>query len=196
MDVFVAAVVLGVAAGLTVRGRSTYGPPRAIPIVIAAALVQLVGGRFEGRLRTAVIALSLLLALAWLLWQRRHAASVLLSVGALANAAVIAVNGGMPVDPYALAKVGRAGVDVADGFLYKHVALDAGTRLAFLADRIPIPVQRNVISIGDVVMAIAIALWMADGVAGWRMSRRSTRAVHGQHGRGADPGFVARRVGS
>lgn len=193
---FVLAVALGISLGLTVRRRSKYGPPRAIPLIVAAASLQLVGGTIDRRYRPATVVLSVVLALAWLLFQRRHAASLLLTVGAGANAMVIAANGGMPVDPHALAAVGRAHVDVAQGFLYKHISLDSGTRLSFLADWIPVPIQRNVISIGDVVMAVAIILWIADAVAGWRSARRSTGTMDGQHGRGPDAGFVANRVGS
>jgi hypothetical protein len=70
---------------------------------------------------------------------------------------------------------------VTAGFLYKHVPMDSSTRLAWLADRIPIPVQRNVVSIGDVLMAFAIALWTADTVRGWRTARGSPGTVDGEH---------------
>jgi hypothetical protein len=192
--VFVLAVLIGVTGGLTIRSRSRFGSPRAVALILGAAGLQLLGGRAPEGARPAVVAVSLALACAWLLCQRRHAASVLLAVGAAANTAVIAANGGMPVDSSALASVGRANLDVSNGFLYKHIPLDIGTRLAFLADRIPIPLERNVISIGDAVMAAGIALWVADAVAGWRAARRSSPAVHGEHGRGAEARLLPSRV--
>ncbi|MEY2459846.1 MAG: hypothetical protein QOG30_1676 [Acidimicrobiaceae bacterium] len=193
---FVLAVAVGTIVGLTVRRRSTYGPPRALPLIVVAALLQVVGGSVAERLRPATVGLSVALGIVWLFGQRRHAASVLLALGAGANALVVVANGGMPVDSDALATVGRAHLDVAQGFLYKHVPLDSGSRLSLLADRIPIPIQRNVISIGDVVMAAAIALWVADAVAGWRSARRSAGTMDGQHGGGPEAGFVANRVRS
>jgi len=151
--------------------------------------MQFIAAATTGWVHGGLLIASVATAVAWLLLQRRHIASALLSVGAALNLVVIAVNGGMPVDDGALAAVGRRGTDVTNGFLYKHVALTAGTKLAFLADRIPIPVQRNVISIGDVVMAVAIGVWISDAVGGrfaprratCRATRQSTCAVHGQH---------------
>jgi hypothetical protein len=176
-----AAVALGVVFGLLVPGPSRYARPRATALVVAAAAVQVGSQVFEGWRHTAGLVLSLALAAAWLAVQRHHLASTLLSAGALMNLAVIAANGGMPVDPDALRAVGRSGVDVTAGFLYKHVPMDSGTHLAVLADRIPVPVQRNVISIGDVLMAVAITLWVADSVRGWRFARRSPGAVDCEH---------------
>jgi hypothetical protein len=146
-----------------------------------AAATQVGSQVCSGWLHTAGVGLSLVLAALWLTVQRRHLAGSLLIAGASLNLAVIAVNGGMPVDPAALEAVGRSGVDVTAGFLYKHVPMDNATRLAWLADRIPVPLQRNVISIGDVLMAVAISLWIADSVREWRTARPSPRAVDGEH---------------
>ena len=44
------------------------------------------------------------------------------------------------------------------------------------------PVQRNVISIGDVLMALAILLWVADSIREWRTARRSAGTVDGEEG--------------
>jgi hypothetical protein len=162
---------------------SRYGAPRANAAAFAAAGVQLVSVLASGSLHVAMLAASIGLGALWLVLQRRHVASLLLSCGALLNLVVVVANGGMPVDPSALAMVGRRGVDVTSGFLYKHVALTADTRFAVLADRIPVPVQRNVVSLGDLLMAIAIALWIADAVGGWVCGRRSARSMDGEHGR-------------
>lgn len=53
----------------------------------------------------ALLATSVLLGTLWLALQRRHLASVLLGIGVGLNVAVVAVNGGMPVDSGALASV-------------------------------------------------------------------------------------------
>jgi hypothetical protein len=179
----VAAVALGVVLGFEWRGPGRYGRPRAVALVLAAAAMQVGSQVFSDWPHTAALGHSLVLGVLWLAVQRRHVASALLSAGALLNLVVIAANGGMPVDRAALEAVGRPSVDITAGFLYKHIPMDGGTRLSWLGDRIPVPVQRNVISIGDVLMALAIVLWVADSVRAWRMARRSPCAVDGEHRR-------------
>ena len=147
-------------------------------------LTQVVSLATSGVVHDVLLWTSVVLGGLWLALQRRHLASVLLAIGAGLNFAVVAANGGMPVDSDALARVGRRDVDVTRGFLYKHVPMTGDTRLSWLGDRIPVPIQRNVISVGDVVMAVAICLWVADGVGSWWNERRSAGAVHGEHGRG------------
>ena len=177
-------VLVGVLAGLVRPHRARFGAPRAVAVVFAAALTQIVSLATSGVVHDVLLWTSVLLGGLWLALQRRHLASVLLAIGAGLNFAAVAANDGMPVDSDALARVGRRDVDVTRGFLYKHVPMTDGTRLSWLGDRIPIPIQRNVISVGDVVMAVAICLWVADGVGSWWNERRSAGAVHGEHGRG------------
>ncbi|HEX4983881.1 MAG TPA: DUF5317 family protein [Ilumatobacteraceae bacterium] len=177
-------VLLGVVAGLVRPRRARFGTPRAVAVVFAAAVAQIVSVATSGAVHTALLAASVALGALWIALQRRHLASVLLGVGAALNVAVVAANGGMPVDSAALARVGRRDVDVTRGFLYKHVPMTSDTRLSWLGDRIPVPIQRNVISVGDVLMAVAICLWVADGVGSWWNDRRSAGPVHGEHGSG------------
>jgi hypothetical protein len=182
--VLVVVVLVGLVAGLA-RPRSTrFGAPRAVPIVFAAAVTQVVSVATTGVVHTALLSASVLLGVLWIARQRRHLASVLLGIGAGLNVAVVAANGGMPVDSGALASVGARGVDVTRGFLYKHVPMTADTRLSWLGDRIPLPIQRNVVSAGDVLMAVAICLWVADSVGSWRNERRSAGPMHREHGCG------------
>lgn len=176
----VVVVLVGVLAGALKPRRSRFGRLRAVPVVFAAAASQFVALAVTGVARVVLLVTSVLLATLWIALQRRHLASGLLAIGACLNVAVIAANGGMPVDSGALASVGRRGTDVTDGFFYKHVAMTGRTRLSWLADRIPIPVQRNVISAGDVLMAVAICLWIADSVGSWR-SRALAGAMDGEH---------------
>jgi hypothetical protein len=177
-------VLVGVVAGLFRPRPARFGAPRAVAVVFAAAGAQIVSVATTGVVHTALLATSLVLGALWIAMQRRHLASVLLAIGAGLNVIVVAANGGMPVDPGALARVGRRDVDVTRGFLYKHVPLTSDTRLSWLGDRIPVPIQRNVISVGDVLMAVAICLWVADSVGSWWNERRSAGAVHREHGSG------------
>ena len=177
-------VLIGVVAGLVRPRRTRYGPPRAVAVVFAAAAIQVASVATAGVVHAALLATSIVLGALWIALQRRHLASVLLAIGVSLNLAVVAANGGMPVDSGALARVGRRDVDVTRGFLYKHVPMTGETRLSWLGDRIPVPIQRNVISVGDVLMAFAICLWVADSVGSWWNERRSAGPVHREHGRG------------
>ncbi len=177
-------VLVGVVAGLARPRRARFGPPRAVAVVFVAAVTQVTSVATAGVVHAALLATSVVLGAVWIALQRRHIASVLLGIGVGLNVAVVAANGGMPVDSGALARVGRRDVDVTRGFLYKHVPMTRETRLSWFGDRIPLPIQRNVISVGDVLMAVAICLWVADGVGSWWNERRLAGPVHREHGRG------------
>lgn len=78
----------------------------------------------------------------------------LIGAGAALNLLVVALNGGMPVDPVALAAVGvRMPTDAL------HLELTRSAPLALLADVIPLPPVRGVYSLGDVLLAIGGA-WL------------------------------------
>ena len=177
-------VLVGVVAGLVRPRRARFGAPRAVAVVFAAAALQVASVAASGLLHATLLVTSLVLGAVWIALQRRHVASALLGIGVGLNVAVVAANGGMPVDSAALERVGRRDVDVSRGFLYKHVPMNGDTRLSWLGDRIPVPIQRNVVSVGDVLMAVAICLWVADGVGAWWNDRRSAGPVHREHGRG------------
>ena len=79
-------------------------------------------------------------------------------IGVLMNFTVIALNNGMPVLPEAFE---LAGGDIEDLILgAKHVILDAESRLPFLADIIPMP--GSVISMGDVLLAVGLGVFVED----------------------------------
>lgn len=77
------------------------------------------------------------------------------AIGMLLNVIVIAANGAMPVARGALETAGY-GSDISD-LGNKHEFLGDETVLPWLADVIPIPLLRSVISLGDVALAIGIA---------------------------------------
>lgn len=79
----------------------------------------------------------------------------LIAVGSLLNAAVIAVNDGMPVDPVAAAAANAR--PLFNDQL--HVSTSSDTHLYLLSDLIPLPIFRNVYSIGDVLIA-AGGFWL------------------------------------
>jgi hypothetical protein len=78
-------------------------------------------------------------------------------IGILMNFTVIALNQGMPVLVEAIEVAGGSPDIALDA---KHVLLDDGTLLPFLGDVIPLP--RNVISLGDVFLAIGLGVFLED----------------------------------
>lgn len=102
--------------------------------------------------------------LALVILNRERKGMWLAGLGILMNFSVITANGGMPV--LSEAAVAAAGfvdnIQVVYG--YKHVALDATTRLGFLADVIPLRIfgQGQVISLGDVLLAVGLGRFLED----------------------------------
>lgn len=91
-------------------------------------------------------------------WLNRDASGIWIAgVGILMNFTVISLNGGMPVLAEAALIAGEAGELVLDA---KHVLLTEATMLPFLADIIPLP--GAVLSLGDVFLAIGVAVFLED----------------------------------
>jgi hypothetical protein len=106
------------------------------------------------------IVLSAYVPLLIFVWLNRQMAGLWMAgIGILMNFTVIAVNGGMPVMLEAIEIAGGA-ADMALGS--KYVALTESTRLAFLADVVPLP--KNVISLGDVFLAIGVGVFLEDQI--------------------------------
>jgi hypothetical protein len=93
------------------------------------------------------------------------------------NTLVIALNGGhMPQSGEAALAV-WGGTHLDPSRLQNVAALGVGTRLAWLADVIPEPAwlpHRNVVSIGDVLLALGVASWAFS--AAMKQPRRITMA--------------------
>ncbi len=103
-------------------------------------------------------------------------------VGILMNFTVIALNNGMPVLPEAF--------ELAGGTLEnlqldsKHVILDGTSRFPFLADIIPMP--GSVISMGDVLLAVGLGVFVEDQLQ--QPLRLFRHRVQGLPGSAADQG--------
>lgn len=78
-------------------------------------------------------------------------------IGILMNFTVIALNNGMPVLPEAIELAGGQADMALDA---KHVVLDGSSHLPFLADIIPMP--GSVISLGDVLLAVGLGVFVED----------------------------------
>jgi hypothetical protein len=138
-------------------------------LVLAAAVSQLLGGVLADVPGAYAVGLGVSAALAagFVLVNRRVAGITLLGVGLALNATVIAANGAMPVSVTAAA---RAGLDAAELNLQddaQHEAVTPRTRLRPLADVVPVPVLREVVSVGDVVAALGIGWFLTAAVRPW-----------------------------
>jgi hypothetical protein len=139
-------------------------------VLIAGFLIQVLvfSSFWQGRPDTKALTvyayiLSNLLLLVGLLSNLRIPGVSLLTIGLLANALAIIMNGGhMPVSPEALALSGLP-ARTAGETSNNSVVADAGTQLLFLTDVFAIPKEiplHNVFSLGDICIAFGAA-WLA-----------------------------------
>lgn len=129
---------------------------------VALAAVGMAGGP------TATMAPPMLLVshgalLAFVVCNRILPGMLLVFAGFAMNAAVITVNGAMPVARDALLAVSRGeATTITPG---KHRLLAEGDLLTPLADIFAIPVLRTVVSAGDVVLAAGVAILVVNLMA-------------------------------
>lgn len=102
---------------------------------------------------SAMLLTSHALVLAWAASNWWRPGMRLVVLGLVCNAAVIAANGAMPVDPGAIRSLG---VEVVEIGAAKHELMHARTHLAWLGDVLPIVPIRTVVSVGDVLLAAGL----------------------------------------
>jgi hypothetical protein len=140
-----------------------------MPVVAALLQVGLNLGALRGLVgdgHFAVVVVSYAVVGAWLIGNAVYQAPALrLPAGLIAggwvlNVIPIVANRGMPVSAGALARVGIRRPAVGDGNLWKHVLETPHTIVPWLGDVVPVPVPllRNVISVGDIVVLIGVVL--------------------------------------
>lgn len=152
-----AGAAIGVLAGR--RSRPVAGRPLRLWTLLAGGLVlQVLVGRVDVAAPTLLVAsYGLLLAFA-----AANVATVgmwMVATGIAANLVAIALNAGMPVRPEALVAAGLADPGRADEvrLAAKHHLERPSDRLPWLGDVIPLPALGEVVSFGDVVMAVGTA---------------------------------------
>lgn len=163
------AIGLGVVVGLLRGGRLanlTEPSFRATPVLVVGVALQLLSGFFDGPALPLILA-SYALLLAFAAANVHHVGMLIVSAGLACNFAVIAVNGGMPVRPEAIMAAGDVAAHEMHRLRFdnKHHLEGPGDRLALLGDIFPVPVPglRQVVSFGDLVMAVG----MADVIVHW-----------------------------
>ncbi len=193
MLLFPLAALVGAAVGRIGRGRwATVAvlSPRATPVVWSALAIQVwlaatpprswpFAGRFT-MLLVSYLAVGVWLAVNAVANPAFRQVFGVLALGWLLNLAAIVPNGGMPVSAAALASSGiPSGMPVNEGHFGKHVPATSSTLLPWLGDVIPARPLHSVISIGDLVMSLGIAV----GAARASVRVATSRAAHGRSGR-------------
>lgn len=162
LTALVMAVLVGIAARL--RGGSVHDLAettfRWTPLLVAGLVVQLTFVYWDpewlgetGGL--AVVLGSNAVVAAWLVVNRTLPGLMLAGAGMALNVVVIAANGAMPVLERSAETAGvtRSLEDAG----IKHEPLDGDTALPWLGDAIPVPPFKEVLSIGDVILALGLA---------------------------------------
>lgn len=138
----------------------------AVGLVIGSFVVQFAFVAWPPEWLTRASALAIFLvaqsAVAmFLVLNRRLPGMKIALAGLLINMTVIALNGAMPVSESAARSAGTEYLSdqrhVEHGLHLRNEILDDDTRLPWLSDVIPLPVIRQVLSVGDVIIGAGIA---------------------------------------
>lgn len=138
----------------------------AVALQILSSISEVRGYKF-GTFITLIVNGTIFCLVFLVIWlNRRYVGLWFIGLGALLNALVMLFNGGrMPVDMSLLgneAYMTKALDLMLKGADNKHVALDAATKIPFLADIISVPgfigLGMPVISIGDIIVAVGLFL--------------------------------------
>jgi hypothetical protein len=147
--------LVGVALGR--RPPSVPRPWRAVVVLGVGVLLAGVGDRWAGGAGLAVEAGGYFLLAGFALANRRRAGLILVAAGLVANLAVMTADGGMPV----------RGLYPAAAASGHHHGLSRADRLSALADVIRVPGLHEMVSPGDLVLAlggaVAILGWLEPG---------------------------------
>jgi hypothetical protein len=151
-------VVIGMLAGGSLHnlGRASF---RLWPLLPVGVAVQFAADLARGRLSAALVVVSSALLVTFAAVNVHLVGMVLVLVGLSMNLGVIAANRGMPVRAEALVVAGiverpeLARLDLGS----KRRLERPGDRLLPIADIIPVPAAREVVSFGDLILAIGAA---------------------------------------
>ena len=181
MLVTLAAMVVGLGAGAALGGRPWRAARLrwwglAIPGVGLQALAAHAGSGGGGT-AAQVLGLGCLTALA--LANRSLPGAAVAALGLAANAAVVGVDGGMPVAAGALVAAGGARPGLVSGVDYglRHHAQRAGDHLTWLDDRWPLAAAHQVLSGGDILVVLGVAVAAGAWLRPTRLAGRGAPAA-------------------
>jgi hypothetical protein len=164
MGFTVFALLLGLVLGFATGGRPRnvgLRPMRGIGALGGAVVLQIVPQLVDvaGTTGLACVLGSYALLAAFALINVRLVGMPVVLVGLFLNLVVIGANGGMPVRGDAILTVDRdrTPAQLRDlSFGAKRHLEDAGDRLTFLGDVVPVPPLRQVLSFGDLILAAGL----------------------------------------
>ncbi len=150
--VLVLALILGRALGGSLARLGALPLTGALLVLLAVA-AQVLGAALGGAAYRIGLAVSALLAAAFLASNRRRG-TALIALGLASNALVVGVNGAMPVRAAAAERLGLDLAVIAGPEHPRHQQMTSQTRLPVLGDVLPValPVRPEVVSIGDVLL--------------------------------------------
>jgi hypothetical protein len=174
--------LLALLAGVTI-GLVTGGRPRNLTdhhvlgwwLLLPGFAFQMVANQISlHTLGTAILLVGYGLLLTFVAVNRGLIGIFIVAVGLAANALVIGLNGGMPVRSSAVVSAGiadQAGV-TAVNYGHRHHLETNSDVLPWLGDIIPLPTLHQVISFGDLILAVGVT-----DVAAHLLHRRPGRPV-------------------
>jgi hypothetical protein len=163
----VVALVLGGVVGLLAGGSlRNLGEHRlaAWPLLPVGVVLQVAGNLQGGGVGLALVIGSYAALGAFAVANIKLFGMALVVVGLACNLLVITVNDGMPVRPAAAVRAGIASSETALRRIHlkpKHHYERPDDRLMFLGDVLPVPPLHEVLSLGDVIMSLGIAMVIA-----------------------------------
>lgn len=192
MEIFLAGLVAGIGVGSIRRGslRNVAALPVGVSATVTVwlALAIQVAMRWlpTGPTRSFALATSYLLvglALAYVLMRFRGSTSRLLRaavalalVGWSLNFLPIAANGAMPVAiPRSATASSEHDLPDGDALIAKHIPASSDARFATLGDTLLIDPPGTVLSVGDIVIALALCAFFAQGMVERPTAMRTVR---------------------
>ncbi len=161
MVVTLVALAIGLAVGAALGGRPAMARRvRWSGLVVPGTALALLAGHVGAAAGPAAQVIGLACLVALLLRNRAVAGAGIAAVGVAANALVIAVDRGMPVAPGALVSAGGAPPGLLSGVDYGllHHAQRPGDALTWLDDRWPLALGHQVLSAGDLLLLVGVAI--------------------------------------
>ena len=157
-----AAVVAGLVLGAVRGGRWRHVAEHRLlgwPLLVAGIGLQLATGPLGGDWGVACLLVSYLLLVMFAVLNLARTGMPVVLAGLALNAAVIGVNGGMPVRRSAVvaAAGGLAGVHLSG----KHHLAGPADHLVFLGDVIPVRPFHEVVAAGDIGLAVGLVIVLA-----------------------------------
>jgi hypothetical protein len=164
MSFTVGALVIGVVLGFLTGGRARNVNRRSLELVWLLVASVAVQGAAEvldvsDGLGLAMVLVSYVGLSAFAVANIRLVGMPVVLVGLLCNLVVITVNSGMPVRAEAIVASGAATADELDTIDFgakRHLETDDDV-LVVLGDIIPVPATNEVLSFGDLILAVGVA---------------------------------------